>query len=394
MTSFAAALPTRVCASLLVGLSCHALALAPLYPQGSSQDRVLSLLRELSGAPGPSGFEGPVRTILLREFRAAGLEVSTDGLGSIIGVLPGPAGSPRIMLAAHMDEVGAIVKYVTAEGMVKIHLLGGWLDQSLVDQAWTILTEKGAVAAISGQRSPHITPAEDRNRLTPRDEVFLDVGARSRAEVEALGIRAGDPIVPRSEFYQMAGGRYVGKALDDRVGCVMLIEAMRQLKNMKLQATIYFVGTVQEEIGLRGAHTAVAAIRPDLGISVEAGIASDHPGGRPDLTQERLGGGPVLYLADAQMLVNRNLRAFFERVANDKGIAVQTEITGGGAEDAAEMQRWDTGRPALNFAVAVRYLHGHHGMVERKDIDQAIDLLVAAVSQLDQASVKAIASFQ
>jgi len=394
MTSFAAARPTRFGAALLVALMSLLLTTAPISAQESAPDRVLSLLRELSAAPGPSGFEGPVRAILHREFRAAGLEVTTDGLGSIIGVLPGPAGSPRIMLAAHMDEVGAIVKYVTPEGMVKIHLIGGWLDQSLVDQAWTILTQKGPVPAISGQRSPHITPPEDRTRVTPRDEVFLDVGARSRAEVEALGIRAGDPIVPRSEFYEMPGGRYVGKAMDDRVGCVMMIEAMRRLKSMKLQATIYFVGTVQEEIGLRGAHTAVAAVRPDLGISVEAGIASDHPGGRLDLTQERLGGGPVLYLADALMLVNRNLRAFFERVASEKGIAVQTEITGGGAEDAAELQRWDTGRPAINFAVAGRYLHGHHSMVERRDIDQAIDLLVAAVSQLDQASVKAIASFQ
>jgi endoglucanase len=366
----------------------------PLWSQEARQDRVVSLLRELSLAAGPSGFEGPVRAILSREFRTAGLEVSNDGMGSIIGVLPGPAGSPRIMLAAHMDEVGAIVKYVTTDGMIKIHLLGGWLDQNLVDQAWTIVTDKGPVSAISGQRSPHITPAEDRNRVTPRDDVFLDVGARSKAEVDGLGIKAGDPIVPRSEFYQMANGRYVGKAMDDRVGCVMMLEAMSRLKTKKLNATIYFVGTVQEEIGLRGARSATALIKPDLGISVEAGIAGDHPGGRPDFTQERLGAGPVLYLADAAMLVNQNLRAFFERVARDKGIPVQTEITGGGAEDAAEMQRWDSGRPSINFAVAVRYLHGHHAMVERKDIDQSIDLLTAAVAQLDQATVKAISSFQ
>src|SRR5262249_6017325 len=153
------------------------------------------------------------------------------------------------------------------------------------------------------------------------------------------------------------------------------------------------VGTVQEEIGLRGARSATAQVKPDLGISVEAGIASDHPGGRLDFTQERLGGGPVLYLADAQMLVNRNLRTFFERVAKEQGIAVQTEITGGGAEDAAEMQRWENGRPSINFAVAVRYLHGHHAMVERRDIDQSIDLLVAAVTQLNQETVKAIAAF-
>jgi endoglucanase len=361
--------------------------------QEARSDRVGSLLRELSLAAGPSGFEGPVRAILQREFRAAGLEVSTDGMGSIVGVLPGPAGGPRIMLAAHMDEVGAIVKYVTPDGMIKIHPIGGWLDQNLVDQPWTIVTDKGPIAAISGQRSPHITPPGEYNRVTPRDEVFLDVGARSQADVGALGVRAGDPIVPRSDFVELPGGRIVGKAMDDRVGCLMMLEALRRLKSMKLGATIYFVGTVQEEIGLRGARSATAQVKPDLGISVEAGIASDHPGGRLDYTQERLGGGPVLYLADAQMLVNRNLRAFFERVANEQRIAVQTEITGGGAEDAAEMQRWDNGRPSINFAVAVRYLHGHHAMVERRDIDQSIDLLVAVVSQLNQETVKAIAAF-
>jgi endoglucanase len=362
--------------------------------QEANPDRITALLRELSQAAGPSGFEGPVRAIVRRELEAAGVEVSTDGMGSVIGVMPGPVGGPRIMLAAHMDEVGAIVKYVTPEGMIKIHLIGGWSDQSLVDQAWTIVTEKGPLTAISGQRSPHIVPQEEWTRVTRANDVFLDVGARSKAEVEALGVRAGDPIVPRSEFYQMANGRYVGKALDDRVGCLMMLEAMRRLKTMKLGATIYFVGTVQEEIGLRGARSATAVVKPDLGISVEAGIASDHPGGRLDYTQERLGGGPVLYLADAAMLVNRNLRAFFERVAAEKGIAVQTEITGGGAEDSAELQQWDTGRPAINFAVAVRYLHGHHAMVERRDIDQSIDLLVAAVAKLDQATVKGIAAFQ
>src|SRR5262249_33056912 len=186
--------------------------------QDQGADRVAKLLKELSSAPGPSGFEGPVREILLREFKAAGLETSTDGLGSVIGVLSGPAGSPRIMLAAHMDEVGAMVRYLTAEGMVKFQLLGGWLDQSLVDQRWTILTQNGSVAAISGQRSVHVTPAEERTRVTPRDDVFLDVGARSRAEAEALGIRPGDPIVPASEFTELSNGRYVGKAMDDRVG--------------------------------------------------------------------------------------------------------------------------------------------------------------------------------
>jgi putative aminopeptidase FrvX len=377
-------------------LVCFTLLISPAFKgQVQPGDRMERLLQELSNAPGPSGFEGPVREILERELRAAGLKVSTDGLGSVIGALEGASEGPRIMLAAHMDEVGGMVRYITPEGMVKFQLLGGWLDQALPDQRWTILTAKGPVTAVSGLRSPHITPPADRERVTPRDDVFLDVGARTKEDAEALGIRAGDGIVPASSFTEVAGGRYLGKALDDRVGCVMLIETLRRLKQQgnQLPNTIYFVGTVQEEVGLRGAHTAVQAVKPDLGISLEAGIAADHPGGRPDWAQERLGGGPVIYLADAAMLVNLKLRDFIMRVAAEHNISVQTEVTQGGAEDSAELQRFDTGKPAVNFAVATRYLHSHNSMIERRDLDRAVDLLVALLPLLDAKTVGEISRF-
>jgi putative aminopeptidase FrvX len=371
------------------------LASTSLEGQSQPKDRVARLLAELSNAPGPSGFEGPVREIVARELRAQGLEVSTDGLGSVSGVLHGSSDGPRIMLAAHMDEVGAMVRFVTPEGMVKFQLLGGWLDQALVDQRWTIVTRKGPVTAISGLRSVHITPPDDRNRVTPRDDVFLDVGARSREEAEALGIRAGDPVVPAVAFTELADHRYSGKAMDDRVGCVMLLETLRRLKEQgsKTPNTIHFVGTVQEEVGLRGAHTAAEGIRPDLGISLEAGIAADHPGGRPDWAQERLGAGPVIYLADAAMLVNLRLRDFFERVASENNIPLQTEVTAAGAEDSAELQRYAAGTPSINFAVATRYLHSHNSMIERADLDRAIDLLVKILPRLDSKTVADISRF-
>jgi endoglucanase len=336
-----------------------------------------------------------VRDILVREMRAIGVETSNDGLGSVIGVLRGSSEKPRIMLAAHMDEVGAMVRYVTPEGMIKFQPLGGWLDQALVDQRWIVITNKGPVSAVSGLRSVHVTPPEDRGRVTPHDEVFLDVGARSKEEAEGLGIRPGDPIVPSSSFAELAQGRYMGKAMDDRVGCVMLLETLRRLKaqGVKTPNTIYFVGTVQEEVGLRGAHTAVEAVEPDLGISLEAGIAADHPGGRPDLAQEKLGAGPVLYLADAAMLVNLKLRDFFEGVAAHNSIPVQTEVAMGSAEDSAEMQRFGAGRPAVNFAVATRYLHSHNSEIDRADLDRAADLLVKALNLLDAKAVAGISGF-
>jgi putative aminopeptidase FrvX len=381
--------------SLLRLLPLILLASRSLTGQVQPTNRVERLLEELSNAPGPSGFEGPVREIVARELRGQGLEVSTDGLGSVIGVLRGSSGGPRIMLAAHMDEVGAMVRFVTPEGMVKFQLLGGWLDQALVDQRWTILTRKGPLTAISGLRSVHITPADDRNRVTPRDDVFLDVGARSKEEAEALGVHAGDPIVPAVAFTEIADRRYTGKAMDDRVGCVMLLETLRRLKEQgsKTPNTIYFVGTVQEEVGLRGAHTAAQAIKPDLGISLEAGIAADHPGGRPDWAQERLGAGPVVYLADAAMLVNLRLRDYFERVADEEHIPLQTEATTAGAEDSAELQRYANGTPSINFAVATRYLHSHNSVIERADLDRAIDLLVKILPRLDSKTVADISRF-
>ena len=377
-------------------LLCAAVVVSLAFPaQLLPQDRVEQLLAELSNASGPSGFEGSVRAILEREMRSAGLEISTDGLGSVIGVLRGSADQPRIMLAAHMDEVGAIVRYVTPEGMVKFQPLGGWLDQALVDQRWTIMTAKGPVPAISGLKSVHVTPQEERSRVTARDDIFLDVGAVSREEAEALGIRPGDAIVPASSFEVFAHGRYVGKALDDRVGCVMLLETLHRIKEqgIRIPNTIYFVGTVQEEIGLRGAHTAVAAVSPDLGISLEAGIAADHPGGHPELAQERLGAGPVIFLADSQMLVNLKLRDLFQNVARQNDIPLQTEVTNGGAEDSAELQRYGAGKPAINFAVATRYLHSHNSMIERRDLDQAVSLLMKILVRLDANTVKEISQF-
>ena len=368
---------------------------APLLGQSGETDRVARLLEQLSNAPGPSGFEGSVRDILTRQFRSTGLAVSTDGLGSVIGVLPGPPEGPRIMLAAHMDEVGAIVRYITQDGFVKFQMLGGWFDQGLINQRWQILTAKGQVTAVSGLISVHVSAPSDLTRVFPHDEIFLDVGARSKEEAERLGIRPGDAVVPWSSFAVLANGRYTGKAMDDRVGCVMLIEAARRLKEegIKTPNTIFFVGTVQEEIGSIGAHTAVQVVKPDLGISLEAGIAADHPGGKPDGAQEHLGGGPVLYLADAAMLANLKLKDFIQRVAQENKIPLQTEVLSGGAEDSSELQRFGTGRPSVNFAVATRYLHTHNSVIDRADLNQAIDLLVGILARLDSKTVNDISRF-
>ncbi len=371
-------------------LGCLMLAVAG--PAGG-QDRMEKLLEELTNAPGVPGQEAEVRKIVLRELRAAGAEVSTDGLGSAVGVLRSAGDGPRIMLAAHMDELGLMVKYITADGFVKFLPLGGWFDQALVDKRWIIHTSQGPVLGVAGIKTIHISSPEDRTRVFPREQLFLDVGARSKAEAEALGIRPGDPITPDSRFARLGDGSYTAKAFDDRLGIAVMLEALKRLSGMKHPNTIFAVGTVQEEIGLRGAHTSSQAVKPDLGICVEVGVAGDYPGVGRDQAQEELGRGPGLFLHDGSMLPNLKLRDFFFRVAREKGIPLQPELVTGYGEDGAEMQRWSSGTPAVNFTVPVRYLHSFNGVIRREDFARAVDLLVEVLMHLDAKAVQELKSF-
>lgn len=359
-----------------------------------AQDRVEKLLEELTNAPGISGQESAVRQIVARELRGMGAKVSTDGLGSVVGEFAGAAGAPRIMLAAHMDELGLMVKYISEDGFIKFLPIGGWFDQALVDKRWVVHTDKGPVAGVTGIKTVHISSPSDRTHVFTRDELFIDVGARNKAEAEAMGIRPGQMITPDSRFARLGEGAYVAKAFDDRLGVAVMLEAVRRLSAIQRVNHIFAVGTVQEEIGLRGAQTSSQAVRPDLGISVEVGVAGDYPGVGPNQAQERLGGGPGLFLHDSSMLPNLKLRDFFFRVAKEKSIPLQPELLTGYGEDGAQMQKWSTGTPAVNFTVPVRYLHSFNGVIRREDFDRAVDLLVEVLLRLDAKTVAGLKSFE
>ncbi|MBI3667871.1 MAG: M42 family metallopeptidase [Acidobacteria bacterium] len=369
---------------------------AALLAPARELDRVERLLEELTNAPGPSGFEGPVRAVVRRELSPLASPLETDGLGSLIATLPGSSGAPRIMMAAHLDELGMLVKYVTPEGFVKFQTLGGWLDQGLINQRFVILTSKGAVEGVTGLKTPHIMAPEERTSLVKRDRIFIDVGAASRQDAEErLGIRPGDPIAPDSRFAVLNDGRvYLAKAWDDRVGLGVMIEVMRRLKASSPPNSVYAVATVQEEIGLRGAHTSSYQVKPDIGISIEAGVAADYPGISRDEAQERLGGGPGIFLHDSSMLPNLKLRDFVVEVARQLKIPVQFEVLSGYGEDGAEMQRAYSGAPSINITVPVRYLHNHNGIIQRDDFDRAVELITGLIRRLDAATVRRLKSFE
>ena len=357
----------------------------------AGQDRAKALLRELSEAAGPPGFEEPVRAVVVREMKPLADELGYDGLGSVIA-RQGASG-PRVMLDAHMDELGGMVRRVTPGGFLSMQMLGGWLDQALPDQRWVIIGSKGPVRAVTGIRDVHVVPPEERTRVFPRDGLFLDVGARDAAEVAALGLSPGDPVVPDSPFEELAGGRYLGKAWDDRVGCAVVIEAMRRLRASGHPNQISFVITTQEEVGLRGAESAAAVVKPDVAIAIEGGITGDSPGRSPEETQARLGAGPGVFLYDSSALPNRKLTALVKATAAAKGVPLQLDLVQGYGDDSAEIQRSNGGVPTINLVVPARYTHAHNGVIDRRDFDGMVELVVALLQRLDAAEVARLRDF-
>ena len=384
--------------SLLLASAALLLALPSCAQQANpTPDRTEVLLQRLADAPGPSGAEEPVRAIMVPEMKPFVTEpIRYDGIGSVIAQQGSKGGQPgpRIMIDAHMDELGGMVRRVTPNGYLSMQMLGGWLDQALVDQRWIILGSKGPVHAVTGIRDIHVLPAEDRTKVFPRDSVFLDMGARDAAEVAALGVSVGDPVVPDSPFLALAGtGNYLGKAWDDRIGCAVLVEALRRTAAMPHPNTLIYVATVQEEVGLRGGRTAAQTVKPDIGIALEGGITGDQPGARPEESQVRLGGGPGMFLYDSSTIASRKMVAFTRRMAAEARLPLQADLVQGYGDDSAEMQMTNGGTPTINLVVPVRYTHSHNGIVNRADFDRTVDLVVTMLMHLDQATVNDLRDF-
>ena len=351
-------------------------------------DRTQHFLKTLVEAHGAPGFEHNVARVMQAHLKDVG-PITRDKLGSFICEKRGTADTPRVMLAGHLDEVGFMVKSISKEGFVRFLPLGGWWGHVVLAQRLIIKTRKGDVLGVVGSKPPHDLREEDRKKVLEVREMYIDVGATSDWDArKRLDIRPGDPIIPDSPFTVMANPHvYLAKAWDNRIGCAMAAEAAHALKGVSHPNTVYAVATVQEEVGLRGAQTSAFKVQPDVAFALDVGIAHDSPGAEGD---EKLGGGPLVVVYDASAIPNRALLDLVIDTAKRIKVPLQFETVERGGTDAGRIHVTGQGVPCISMGVTARYIHSHVSMIDRRDFDATVKLLVALVRRLDKKTVASL----
>lgn len=355
--------------------------------------KALQLLAKLGEAHGAPGCENAVRRIFRDELRE---NLRTDKTGNIIYEQRGSADFPRIMLAAHMDEVGFVVQSITKGGLLKIVPVGGWWTHTLPAQRLRIRNREGTeILGVIGAKPPHFLSESEREKIMKIDDLFVDVGAVNADDVrDRFGIRLGDPIVPESPFTPMHNPDFlVCKAFDDRAGMALLIHLMQLLKETSHPNTVYGVGTVQEEVGVRGAQTAVYGLNPDVAIVLEGAPADDLPGTPEEERQGALGRGPQIRLMDPSTLMNRSFVQHVLKRAEAEKIPHQVSVRKSGSTDARAIHLHGTGVPTIVLGIPARYIHTHNSIIHIGDYLSTLDLALNLVQSLNETTVKSFTEF-
>lgn len=353
-----------------------------------SDDQQLQMLKDLTDAKGISGFETGAQKVMNTYITPYADEVYTDRLGSLVAKKQGSANGPKIMVAGHLDEIGFMVTSIDYKGFLRFQTIGGWWGQVMLAQRVTVVTDSGEVPGIIGSKPPHILSPEARKKPVEIKDMFIDIGASSKEEAESFGVRPGHSIVPVCEFTVMKNEKLLmAKAWDNRIGCAIAIDVLRLLKDVEHPNTVYGVGTVQEEVGLRGAKTSAHLIQPDIGFGVDVGVAGDTPGIADNEAMSKLGQGPQIVLYDASMIAHKGLRDFVVKTAEEHSIPYQYESMAGGGTDSGAIHLTANGVPALSITVPTRYIHSNAGILHRDDYQNAVNLIVEVIKKLDQKAV-------
>ncbi len=350
----------------------------------------LDQLRELCNISALAGHEDDAIAYMRREMSHYLSDVRVDKLGNVIGCLPGASASgPRVMISAHMDEVGFMVRKIEPDGWVRLTRVGGIPEKSLPAQRLVLRGSKGDVFGVVGPKSHHLTPPEEKFKVVEINDLTVDIGAHTKAEAEAMGISPGTPVTYHGFFQEMAGGQVAAKALDDRAGCFVLLQLVRLLSARKPSATLYFVASVQEEFNIRGVVTAAYAINPDMLFGLDVSVSCDTPDLKA-LADIRFGGGPVVghYTFHGRgtlngLIPNPKLRQYVTDVAAREGIPLQHSVFLGGLGETSYAAVVKEGIPSVDVAFPARYTHAPIEVGSVPDMQLMIELLAAALWGID-----------
>jgi putative aminopeptidase FrvX len=330
----------------------------------------LELLKRLCSTPAVPGREEPLRELLKSELAPYADELYTDVMGNLFALRRGTGERRRkIMLAAHMDEISFVVRHIHKDGFLYFHPLGGFDPRTLVAQRVKVYGKR-VLDGVIAIKAAHLTTPEERSKVIPIEELFIDVGLPAEEVKELVSI--GDPITLERELIEM-GNLYTGKTLDDRIGIYVMLQAFKSFAHSS--DDVYAVATVQEEVGVRGARTAAFGLEPDIGIAIDVTIAADTPGTEEHRQCTRLGQGVAIKLLDSYSISHPGLVRFLRQLAEEHNIPYQMEVLPRGGTDAAAMQLSRSGIPVCTISIPNRYTHSVVECVHREDVQAAIELV-------------------
>jgi len=344
--------------------------------------RLVEALEKLSNANGVTGRENEVRELMKKYLKPYVDEVREDKLGNLITFKEGKKDAPTVMLAAHMDEIGLMIKNIKKKGFLQFTKIGGIDDRILLAQKIIVHTDKGPLNGFTGCKPVHIQSEAEKKKVIESDKMFIDIGAKDKEEAEKMGVQVGDVVSFDTKFARLGNGVVLGKAFDDRVGCAMMIETVKRLQ--KVDCNLYAVGTIQEEVGLRGATIAAFQVAPDVGIVLESTVAGDMPGVGEGEAPAKMGEGPVITVADAGLIAHPKVLRLLIDSAKENSIPYQLETGIRGATDAARIALSREGVPSGIIAVPARYIHSPAAILNIDDVDKAVQLAVAAIRKIPE----------
>ena len=350
------------------------------------------LFRLLTQVPGAPGFESEVRKTMRSYLAQYADEIIQDRLGGIYGIKKGNPNGPKILMAGHMDEVAFMITKITEDGFLKFQPLGGWWSQVLLAQRVDVINNKGKrFPGVIGSKPLHLLNEDEEKQLVKTSKMFIDIGAKSREEVEEWGILPGDVAIPYSPYTELEGGqRVMSKAWDNRLGCGMAIELLSSLQDEYHPNIIYAGATVQEEVGLRGAGPAAQLIQPDLFFAVDVGPAGDTLGVQDGFG--KIGKGMLIRVYDRSMITLPRLRDFLLDIAEREKIPYQFFISPGGGTDAGRVHMTGRGVPSVAIGVVARYIHTHASIIDKEDVEATKAFVVALAKELDYSTYQSIIS--